>query len=435
MSGALDVRTSVPGVSVWIGEVAQLCGRWQASLSWLLLAVSIPLLLHKERRGAAVLLVVAMSLLTGVLLASATQARATVPAALVEQTLPLQLVVDRPSKPSASQRWSLATTIVAAGPTPLAARAILMTDTRSDWPVGSTLGVRGVISPGKTPLSYFVSVRGPPNVAPPQGLAAAAAEVRSGLLGVVRERAGGALVAGLTVGDESLQSAELAASMQQSGLAHLTAVSGGNIAIVLLLTWGVVRFFTPAIAPQVCAGTGAILGYSLLVGPQPSLLRAALMGAVLVFSLIRGGPTTGLPALGTAVWLLLLLDPGLAVSLGFLLSVVATAGLILLTPVVTSVLRRAAGIERLPRSLVQAAVVAPVAYLATLPVLAAHGLATSLSAIPANLLAAPAVPLVTVSGLLATVAAPASQPLAQLLVVPGLEGAVWIERVAEVFGG
>ena len=75
------------------------------------------------------------------------------------------------------------------------------------------------------------------------------------------------------------------------------------------------------------------------------------------------------------------------------------------------------------------------AYLATLQVLAAHGLATSLSAIPANLLAAPAVPLVTVSGLLATVAAPASQPLAQLLVVPGLEGAVWIERVAEVFGG
>ena len=115
--------------------------------------------------------------------------------------------------------------------------------------------------------------------------------MRSSLLRLVAERPGGALVAGLAVGDASQQSPLLAGRMKEAGLAHLTAVSGGNIAIVLLLTLGVARFLSGSLWLQVLVGGTAILGYALVVGPQPSLLRAALMGAVLVLSLLQGGPT------------------------------------------------------------------------------------------------------------------------------------------------
>jgi len=70
--------------------------------------------------------------------------------------------------------------------------------------------------------------------------------------------------------------------------------------------------------------------FVVLVGPDASVLRAALMGSIAVASLAAGRAGRGLSFLCLAVMGLLLIDPGLGTSFGFLLSVLATLGIIVL---------------------------------------------------------------------------------------------------------
>ena len=79
-------------------------------------------------------------------------------------------------------------------------------------------------------------------------------------------------------------------------------------------------------------GVSLLLGFVVLAGPSPSVVRAAAMGAVTLLALASGRPRAALPALGAAVCVLLLLDPGLARDAGFALSVLATAAIVLLAP-------------------------------------------------------------------------------------------------------
>ncbi|RII95116.1 ComEC/Rec2 family competence protein, partial [Clavibacter nebraskensis] len=80
------------------------------------------------------------------------------------------------------------------------------------------------------------------------------------------------------------------------------------------------------------AALAALDAFVILVTPQPSVLRAAVMAAVLIVSTASGRPSRGLPALSAAVVALLTGDPWLARDLGFALSVLATAGLLVLAP-------------------------------------------------------------------------------------------------------
>ena len=75
-----------------------------------------------------------------------------------------------------------------------------------------------------------------------------------------------------------------------------------------------------------------LLGFVVLARPSPSVVRAAAMGAVTLLALAAGRPRAALPALGAAVCVLLLLDPGLAADAGFALSVAATAAIVLVAP-------------------------------------------------------------------------------------------------------
>ena len=78
------------------------------------------------------------------------------------------------------------------------------------------------------------------------------------------------------------------------------------------------------------AGLAAIIGFLILARPEPSVLRATVCGVVAVVAMNRGGRSAGIPALCTAVVVLLLVDPWLGRSYGFALSVLATAGLLVI---------------------------------------------------------------------------------------------------------
>ena len=186
---------------------------------------------------------------------------------------------------------------------------------------------------------------------------------------------------------------DLNEDFRTSGLTHLLAVSGTNLTLVvgsllLLARWAGVRA-----RGLVVVGALGVVGFVLLARTEPSVVRAAAMGSVGLIGMGHHGRRRGTRALGAAVLLLLLFDPWLALSMGFALSVLATAGILWLAPGWRDRLMR-----WLPRWVAEAVSVPLAAQLACTPLVAAISGQVSLVAVVANLLAAPAVGPATVLG-------------------------------------
>jgi competence protein ComEC len=184
---------------------------------------------------------------------------------------------------------------------------------------------------------------------------------------------------------------------------------------------------------RVTVAAVALVGFVVLARPSPSVLRAAVMGGLVLLALAVGRRIAPLRALSAAVVVLLLIDPFLARSVGFVLSVCATGAILTIAPVWTD---RLAG--HMPRALAVTIAVPATAQLACTPVLIlAFGQLTPY-AIPANLLAAPAVVPATVLGVvcavLATVCEPLAVPVAWLAALPSVAIAVIARTLSSLPG-
>jgi competence protein ComEC len=243
---------------------------------------------------------------------------------------------------------------------------------------------------------------------------------------------GAALVAGLAIGDENAMSPELIEQMRMSGLSHLTAVSGGNVAIVLGAVIALAWIIRLPMAARISAALIALAFYVIVVHPEPSVLRAGVMGSVVVLSLLVGGRKPGPSVLATAVLVLVVVVPTLSVSWGFALSVAATAGIVLLAPELRRRLEQSSVGARVPAPVAIAASLTLAAQLATAPLLLAMGAYVGIAAVPANLLAMPMVPIVTVAGLLAALIGlvPVLVPIASFIAWIGATAGEWIAQVA-----
>jgi competence protein ComEC len=274
-----------------------------------------------------------------------------------------------------------------------------------------------------------------------RALGAPALEDRPSLVqrgaGVVRQRlrdstkglgaAERGLVAGLVDGDTSQLPADVADDFKVAGLTHLSAVSGSNVSFVLAAVLLAGRWLGIRAKALPAVGVLGLCGFLVLARPEPSVLRATVMGLLVVAAMVRRGAAgrPGLPALCAAAIVLILADPFLARSAGFALSVLATAGLLVLAPAWRERLRR-----RLPGPLADSIAVASAAQVAVAPVLILLAPQVSLVSIPANLLAAPAVPIATVLGVVAAVLGVLAPSLATLVAwLAGLPAA-WIVTVA-----
>ncbi|MEW1980002.1 ComEC/Rec2 family competence protein [Citricoccus sp. NPDC079358] len=216
------------------------------------------------------------------------------------------------------------------------------------------------------------------------------------------------LLPGLILGDRSAQDPALDESMKTSGLSHLSAVSGANCTLIA----GAVTMALRSARVRRPVVLGAVLGvlvvFVIVVGPEPSVIRAAVMGALGAWAVFFGRGRQALPLLCLAACVLLWWQPGLAGEPAFQLSLAATAGIVVAArPVeqwLTAVLRRAlpgpvAGI------LGAALAVTVTAQVACQPILVGMTGEFSAYSVPANLLAAPLVPFVTVPGTVAAVLA------------------------------
>ncbi|MCE7011570.1 DNA internalization-related competence protein ComEC/Rec2 [Kibdelosporangium philippinense] len=268
---------------------------------------------------------------------------------------------------------------------------------------GQQLRADGTLAPGDSAVAVL-RVRGPPtDVTPAPVWQRVAEEMRAGLrqaAGVLSPESAGLLPA-LVVGDTTMLPQRVVEEFRAAGMAHLLAVSGANLAIVGVATLLLLRLMR--LGPRLCA-TGAgltLVGFVVLAGPEPSVLRAAVMGGVGLLALVIGRERAALPALATSVIVLVLHDPMMATSIGFALSVLATGALVLLA----TRWSRSMADRGVPRMLAEAVAVPAAAHLATAPVVAGMSGQISLVAVGANLLASAVVAPATVLGLLAALAA------------------------------
>ncbi|NCW42507.1 MAG: ComEC/Rec2 family competence protein, partial [Actinobacteria bacterium] len=244
-----------------------------------------------------------------------------------------------------------------------------------------------------------------------------------GLLSGVSEDAAG-LVAGLTIGERGAISEQLAQQMKALSLTHLVAVSGANLAIVMGVVYliaarlGLSRNFRFISALLVMAA------YVLLVGPESSVIRAATMAVFVMVGLWVGRGTNPLAALSLAVIFLLAVDPGLAVDIGFGLSALATAGLLVLAPKIYNLLE-----DKMPKLLAIGIAATVSAQLYTLPIILYLQPSLPVYSVLANLLAEPLVAPITILGLIAvlTIWLP---PLSSLISFIASLGSNWIVVVA-----
>lgn len=258
-------------------------------------------------------------------------------------------------------------------------------------------------------------VRGGPEVlSAPTATQRVAEKLRAGLRQAARvldpEPAG--LLPALVVGDTSAMVPDIQADFRTAGLAHLVAVSGTNVAIICGAVLGLARLARLGPRSAVVLAGVVLFGFVVLCRPSPSVLRAAVMGAVALLALILGRHRSAVPALCAAVIVLLLADPALGADPGFALSVLATGALVLLAPVWVESLRR----RRVPPGIAEALAVPAAAHVVTAPVVAGLSGQVSLVAMVTNLLAAPAVAPATVLGVLAAVMG-ALQPGAAVVLV------------------
>ena len=233
------------------------------------------------------------------------------------------------------------------------------------------------------------------------------------------------LVAGLTIGVRDMVSPELADQMKTLSLTHLVAVSGANLAIVM----GVVYLAAAALAvprtPRFVLALCIMALYVLLVGPESSVIRAAVMATFVALGLWLGRGSAPLSGLAIAVIVLLAIDPALAVDFGFALSALATAGLLILAPALFERFE-----TRMHRWLAAGLAATVSAQLYTLPVLLLLQPSIPIYSVLANLIVEPAVAPITVLGIISVLVASILPAFAAVISYLASIPAQWIVVVA-----
>jgi competence protein ComEC len=468
----LDLRLALPAVAAWIGGAVAIAlpdGEWFACTLWTLAVASAgaAVVLHlagergRRRRLKATAIAAAVCVAAAAAALVATAAAVAMPARhpdaasrLAHHTVSMRMEVGSLAQASGSAatagsatagaatagsatggaRFSATVDVLTAGKTSVPARmpVLVFAPEGTSVRIGQTVAVTGTLrmlpSSSENAALVYASAR-PRRLRDPPALLAAANSVRSAFAAVARGLPGdgGALLPGLAIGDVHDVPESLSADMKQASLTHLTAVSGANCAVVVSLVGVAAGALGLGRGVRAAASLTALAGFVVLVTPQPSVLRAAVMAAVIVFGGWAGRPGRAVPALSLAVVILLAVDPWLALSYGFALSVLATGALLLLAPPLS---------ERLSHwmpSRVAALLSVPVAaQVVCQPVLLMLNPTVPLYGVLANLVAEPAAPVATVLGLASCVLLPvwpaAGSVLAHLAWLPS----AWIAAVARV---
>lgn len=246
--------------------------------------------------------------------------------------------------------------------------------------------------------------------------------IEGGASGLSRDQR--SLLAGLVYGDDREQSTLTADDFQGAGLTHLLAVSGQNVAFVLVIAGPVLRRFS--FRGRFLATLVVVLAFATLTRFEPSVVRASMMTAVSAFALVAGRPANSLRVLALAVSGLVLISPMIVHAVAFQLSVAASLGILLISPQIVPLLRG-------PRPLAEAVAVTAGAQLAVAPLQVWLFGGLPVASLPANILAGPTAGPAMMWGLTAGwIAGLVPQWLASVLHLPSRVLLWWIAGVARL---
>lgn len=250
------------------------------------------------------------------------------------------------------------------------------------------------------------------------------------------------LANGMLLGIESGIPDAVYAQFNRTSTSHVIVISGANVAVVIGLMIAVARAVVGTRLAAVTA-IGAVFFYTILVGGDASVTRAALMGSLGALALSVGRRQSGFVGLAVAGWAMALFNPAVLWDVSFQLSVAATAGLLIFVPRINGWLthrvpgfrpgplalavadqtgprRKIAGVLR---GLFQDGIILTVAAnITVLPLLLYHFGRLSVTALPANFAIAPVQPYIMIWGSAALIAdwLGASTLAAYLLWIPWL---------------
>ena len=220
-----------------------------------------------------------------------------------------------------------------------------------------------------------------------------------------------AVIEGIVLGDDRGLSPVLKTAFRRSGLYHLLAVSGQN---VVLIAGGVLALVVLIGLPRVVGHLGALAAigaYVLAVGPQPSVIRAAVAGAAVSIAWLAGRDRDGWHLLLLAAVVLLAWSPYALFDPGFQLSFAAVVAIFVLAPRLIEVLEG----YPLPTSVRLTAAVSAACGIATAPVLAFRFGAVPILGIVANALVEPVVGVLLGLALVAAAIDPVAPGVAETL--------------------
>jgi competence protein ComEC len=214
-----------------------------------------------------------------------------------------------------------------------------------------------------------------------------------------------ALARGFVLGEDERIDARTAEDFRRSGLSHLLAVSGQNVALLALLAMPALAALGMPLRTRLIWVLGLIAVYVPLAGAGPSIQRAGLMGALSVLATLAGRRASRLYALLVAAVLMLAFEPGVAGEVGWQLSFAAVLGILVGAAPLRAAIARRIGSRGLCGALAEGTALTIAATIATAPLIAFHFEAVSTTTLFANLLALPAVAPAMWLGMLAAAAA------------------------------
>jgi competence protein ComEC len=239
-----------------------------------------------------------------------------------------------------------------------------------------------------------------------------------------------AVLTGIVLGDDQAVPKRLRDDFRRSGLYHLLAVSGQNVALVAAGSLMLARLLGLSRLLGELGALAGIAAYVLAVGPQPSVIRAGIVGGLASFAWIAARQRDRWHFLLLAALVLLAWNPYTLRDPGFELSFVAVAAIFVL---VHPLLRLLEGYP-LPQWLAEAVAVSTVCGAATAPILWLQFHAVPLLAVPANALAAPAMMPLLALALVAAIVDPLFPGLAAAFAGLAAWPAAWIALCARAFG-
>jgi competence protein ComEC len=200
-----------------------------------------------------------------------------------------------------------------------------------------------------------------------------------------------ALARGFVLGQDDRIDGATREDFRRAGLTHLLAVSGQNVILLCLLAWPLLALLGLTLRARLLALLALIAIYVPLTGAGPSIQRAGVMGAAGLVAALADRPGSRWYALLLAAVLTLALNPRAAGDVGWQLSFAAVVGIFLWSGRLAALLDRGAGRGSPRRALAEGAALTIAATVATAPLMAHQFGSLSIAALPANVLALPAV--------------------------------------------